>query len=493
VWGRPVMGFDYTAATERLMDTAIVDTTVLTFANGSPGIVEDGAVGIEDDGLGYVGPSAGFDPGAADEVIDGSDLVTMPGLVDAHVHSRHTLLRGGAQDLPEIEWMNRGLGPLSAAATPEDRVAGSRLGVLEAMLGGATTIGEYAAEVGDLVESVYRPFGAHVAAIETINEVREDRSDLGPEELYAFDRDRGERALARANALFEDYGDDPLVTPMYGPQALDMISPELLGRVHEAARERDARVHMHVAQGEREAIQIEERYGEDETTVSVLDDLGLLGPDLLAAHCHGTTPEERARMVEAGARMVGCPSSIAAIDGIVPPMAGYADLGGTVGLGTDQAPGPGHHDMFRETRTAAILSKTDATDPTAMPAWEALELATVGGARALGLDDRVGTLEVGKRADVITVDVTSPSVAPTVDRPFHTVIPNLVHAATGREVRDVFVAGERVVADGEFLPADAEAIVAEGRERAAALFERAADDWRAAGSELVEHVDAGRL
>lgn len=475
------------------VDTAIVDTTLLTFANGSPGIVEDGAVGIAGDELAYVGPTSGFDPGDAEEVIDGSGLVTMPGLVDAHVHSKHTLLRGGAQDLPEIEWMNRGLGPLAAAATPEDGVAGARLGVLEATLAGATTVGEYAHEVGDLVEAVYRPFGTRVVAIETINEVREDRSDLGPRDLYEFDRERGERALSRANALFEAFGDDPLVTPMYGPQALDMISPDLLERTHDAARERDALVHMHVAQGEREAIQIEERYGAEETTVSALDDLGLLGPDLVAAHCHGTTPDERERMVETGASMVGCPSSIAAIDGIVPPMAHYGHLGGTVGLGTDQAPGPGHHDMFRETRTAAVLSKTDATDPTAMPAWEALELATVGGARALGIEDRVGTLEVGKQADVITVDVTAPGVAPTVDYPFHTVVPNLVHSTTGREVRDAFVAGERVVADREFLPADADEIVAEARERATALFERAAEDWRAAESDLVGHVDAGRL
>jgi 5-methylthioadenosine/S-adenosylhomocysteine deaminase len=475
------------------VDAAIVDTTLLTFADGSTGVVEDGAVGIAGDELAYVGPSDEFDPGDADEVIDGSELATLPGLVNAHMHTRHTLLRGGAQDLPEIEWMNRGLGPFSAATTPEDRVAGARLGVLEALLAGATTFGEYAGEVGDLVESVYRPFGARVVAIETINEVREDRSDLGPRELYAFDREKGERALERANALFDEFGDDPLVTPMYGPQALDMISPELLERVHDAARERDARVHMHVAQGEREAIQIEERYGAEETTVSALDDLGLLGPDLVAAHCHGTTPAERERLVEAGASMVGCPSSIAAIDGIVPPMAHYAELGGTVGVGTDQAPGPGHHDIFRETRTAAVLSKTDATDPTAMPSWRALELATVGGARALGVADRVGSLEEGTAADVVTVDLSAPSVAPTVDRPFHTVVPNLVHSTTGREVRDVFVAGERVVADREFLPADADEIVAEARERATALFERAADDWRAADSELVDHVDAGRL
>jgi 5-methylthioadenosine/S-adenosylhomocysteine deaminase len=347
--------------------------------------------------------------------------------------------------------------------------------------------------VGDLIEAAHRPLGVRTVAVETINEVREDRSDLGPRELYEFDRERGRAALDRANALADRLGDDPLVTPMYGPQALDMISPDLLETVAADARERDARVHMHVAQGEREAIQIEERYGADETTVSALDDLGLLGPDLVAAHCHGTTGSERERLVEAGANMVGCPSSIAAIDGIVPPMADYRARGGTVGLGTDQAPGPGHHEMLRETRTAAVLSKTDAADPTAMPSWAALALATVGGARALGIDDRVGSLETGTAADLITVDLTAPATAPAVERPFHTAIPNLVHAATGREVRDVFVAGERVVADGGLRTADADAIVAEARERAVDLFDRASEDWRAAGSELVEHADAGRL
>ncbi|ESS03556.1 MAG: cytosine deaminase related metal-dependent hydrolase, partial [uncultured archaeon A07HR67] len=201
------------------MDTAIVDATVLTFADGSPGIIEDGAVGIDGDELAYVGPAADFDSVDAETVVDGSGLVAMPGLVDAHVHSKHTLLRGGAQDVPEIEWMNRGLGPFATESDAEDRVAGARLGVLEATLAGATTVGEYADHVDDLVESVYRPFGTRVVAIETINEVREDRSDLGPRELYEFDRDRGEQAFERANALFDDFGDDPLVTPMYGPQA----------------------------------------------------------------------------------------------------------------------------------------------------------------------------------------------------------------------------------------------------------------------------------
>jgi 5-methylthioadenosine/S-adenosylhomocysteine deaminase len=475
------------------MDTVITDTTLLTMRGEGVGIVEDGAVGIENGDLCYVGENDGLDRSTAKEVIDGTGCVTMPGLVNAHIHTKHTLLRGGAQDVPEIEWMNRALGPFAAATTQEDRVVGARLGVLESVLAGATTFGEYAGEVTDLVDAVYEPFGARVVAIETINEVREDRSDLGPRDLYEFDRKKGEKALSRANDLFETYEDDPLVTPMYGPQALDMVSSDLLETIREAAVTRDAKLHIHVAQGEREAIQVRERYGADASTVSVLDDIGVLGPDLLAAHCHGTTAAERERMVEAGVAMVGCPSSIAAIDGIVPPMAHYRDLGGTVGLGTDQAPGPGHHNPFREARTAATLSKTDAGDPTAMTATETLRLATVGGARALGIDDRVGTLEEGKRADVVTVDLSAPNVAPTVDSPLHTAVPNLVYSTTGREVRDVLVAGDRLVAGGEFLPADVGDVITDAEDRAAELFERGEEGWRAAGSTLVDRVEDGVL
>ncbi|PSQ16438.1 hypothetical protein BRD00_10625 [Halobacteriales archaeon QS_8_69_26] len=191
--------------------------------------------------------------------------------------------------------------------------------------------------------------------------------------------------------------------------------------------------------------------------------------------------------------MVGCPSSIGAIDGVVAPVAEYREFGGTVGLGTDQAPGPGHHDPLREARTAALLSKTDRADPTALPAWAALRTATVGGAEALGIDDRVGSLAEGKAADVVTVDVTALGVAPTVTEPLHTAVTNLVHSAVGRDVLDVFVAGRPVVRAGEFVDADPAAAVAEARERAAGVFDRATEDWRAAGSALVDAVDQGWL
>ena len=473
------------------MDTAIVDTTLLTFRDERLGIVDDGSIAVEGGEIRYVGPASGLDVSDAETVIDGNGCVTLPGLVNAHAHTEYTLLRGGAQDVPEIEWMSRALGPFASKMTAADRVAGARLGVLEALSSGVTTVVEYARDVTTLVDEVYRPYGSRVVATETINEVPDDRADLGPRELYPFDREQGAGALERANALFDDYADDPLVTPMYGPQALDMVSPELLDDVRTAARDRDARIHMHVAQGDRERLQIEERYGTDATTVSVLAEHGVLSDRLVAAHCHGTTATERERMVKAGVNVVACPSSIAAIDGIVPPLTHYESLGGTVGLGTDQAPGPGNHDLLREIRTASLLSKTDAGDPTALPAWKALRLATIEGARVLGLDDRIGSLEAGKRADIVTVDAESIGLTPAASDPFHTVVPNLVYSATGADVRDVFVDGNPVVRDGEFVEIDPRAAVEEASERAARVFRAGAADWREAGSELVKRVDEG--
>lgn len=476
----------------RNMDWAITDTLLVTMRDGTLGIVEDGAIGIDNGEIAYVGPSEEIEPGDA-EVIDGSGRATIPGLVDVHAHTGLTLLRGGAQDVPEIEWMNDALGPIANHSRSEDLVAGARLGVLEAVRSGATTVVEYAGEVGRLVEAVYRPTGVRVVAVETINEVPEDRAGLGPCELYPFDREKGDAALERADELFEQFGDDPLVVPAYGPQALDMVSPELLSRVHERAHERSAKLHVHVAQGERERLQVQERYGAGETTVSVLDDLDVIDDRLVAAHCHGTTAEERRLLVDRDVALAACPSSIGMIDGICPPIADYLDAGGIVGLGTDQAPGGGHHSMLREARVGALLSKVDATDPTAVPAWQALRAATVGGARALGLDDRIGTLAVGKRADVVTVDLERLGIAPSVDEPFHTAIPNLVYSSTGREVRDVFVDGEPLLREGSFVGIDARDAIADARERAQRVFADAAGDWREAGSELVDRVDEGWL
>ncbi len=481
------------------MDALVTDTLLVTMdpdasgATGDLGIVDRGAVGWTDGEITFVGPADDVDPADAARTIDGGGCITLPGFVNAHAHGRYSVVRGAAQDVPEIEWMDRALAPIRRHVTAADGVVGARLTALEAIATGTTTLGEYASDVAELVDRVYRPLGLRVVATETINEVPGDRDDRDPDEPFAFDRDAGREALERAETLRDRYDDDPLVEPAYGPQAVDMVSMETLVEVFDRARNEGGTVHVHVAQGERERREVAARYGGDATTVDVLDREGLLDEHLLAAHLHGATTAERERLADAGVRMVGCPSSIAAIDGIVPPIVEYREHGGVVGIGTDQAPGPGGHNALRELRTAALLAKVDRTDPTALDASDALEVATIGGARALGIDDRVGSLSPGKRADVVVCDLDHVGVAPTVSRPFHTAIPNLVYGGTGAEVRDVFVDGVQLVSAGGIVGVDVDDVATEARERAERIFADAEADWRAAGSSLVDDVDSGRL
>lgn len=481
------------------MDTLVTHTLLVTMdpeipgATGDLGIVDDGAVGWTDGEITYAGPAAGVETADADHIIDGNGSLTLPGLLNAHVHGRQTILRGAAQDVPEIEWMTRALGPISGHMTNEDGIVGAKLTAIEALLSGTTTLGEYASDVSELVEQVYRPLGLRVVATETINAVPDDHSDIGPDETFPFDRNAGETSMARAENLFERFGEDPLVRPAYGPQALDMVPLDLLESITEQARTHDRTVHMHIAQGDREQRQVAARYGDGSTTVGVLDEEGLLGEHLLAAHLHGATPNERELLADAGVRMVGCPSSITAIDGIVPPIVEYHEHGGTVGLGTDQAPGPGGHNALREARTTAMLAKADSGDPTALDAAGALKLATIEGATALGIADSVGSLSPGKRADVLVCDMEQASVAPTVQTPFHTAIPNLVYGASGNEVRDVFVDGNQLVSGGSIVGIDIDDMVNDALKRAKRIFADAEADWRAAGSSLVNAVDEGRL
>ncbi|NHJ33697.1 MAG: amidohydrolase family protein, partial [Asgard group archaeon] len=217
------------------MDIAIINTRILTFKGKNLGIIDKGAIGVTEKQISFVGEMKNFNKHDADIVIDGKRHVTMPGLVNAHIHTGSTLLRGGAQDLPEIEWMNKGIGPIGRHMKPEDAIVGSKLGVLEGIRSGTTTFAEYAANVSNLVDNVYLPFGARVVATETINEVSPKRDHLKPTDLYEFDRQKGETAFKKASELVKKYQKSELVSCMYGPQALDMISLDLLKSIQEEA------------------------------------------------------------------------------------------------------------------------------------------------------------------------------------------------------------------------------------------------------------------
>ncbi len=473
------------------MDIAIVDTCLITMSGKGVGLINDGAIGITGDRITFIGKTKELNQREADIIIDGSYHATLPGLINSHIHTGETLLRGGAQDLPEIEWMNKGLGPFAKHLTSDDKILGSKLGVLEGIRSGTTTFSEYTRHATHLIKEVFLPFNVRVVATETINEVSSDRSLFKPTDIYVFNRDQGDSDFKRASQLFEEYKDVDLVSTLYGPQALDMISLDLLQEIKQQAEERNSKIHMHIAQGQRERIQIKGRYGADTTTVKVLENHKMLDNRVIAVHLHDSSPEERSLLVKRGASMVGCPSSISLIDGIVPPVSHYIEIGGVAAIGTDQAPGPGHHNMFREMRAASFSTKIIQKNPTALPAWQALKLATMNGASVLGLEQEIGSLEVGKKADVITIDLNNANLIPIVSKPFNNVIPNLIYSMNGNEVDNVIIDGKIVLKDNKFTNIEENSILKEANNRAKVIFEEGTEDWVKADSKMVSYRKNG--
>jgi 5-methylthioadenosine/S-adenosylhomocysteine deaminase len=475
------------------MSIAITNGNIITMAGSNLGIIKNGAVGIEGSKIIEIGLNNEFSHNDYDEVIDASGQIVMPGLINVHIHTGGNLLRGGAQDVPEIEWMNKAIGPLGRNLDKNGVILGSKIGVIEGVRSGTTTFAEYTSDVGLLIEEVYQPFNVRVAAAENINEISLNKDKLGPRDLYEFDRSKGENEFKKAIELVSKYKDDSLVKSMFGPQALDMISLDLLKTIKEKATELGTQIHMHVAQGGREQLQIEERYGQDKTTISVLKEIKFLNQNLIGAHMHNTSITEREYMVNKGVKMASCQSSISMIDGIVPPLSHYLSLGGIAGLGTDQAPGPGNHNMMREMRTASLLAKISTKDPTNLPAWEVLKVATIGGAKVLGLEKQVGSLEVGKLADIILIDTQRANLVPTSTKPFYNFIPNLVYSTSGEEVDTVIINGKIVIRNKEFLEIPEKMLLKEAQDKGEELFSKGEADWRSANSYLVKMHDKGFL
>ena len=258
-------------------------------------------------------------------------------------------------------------------------------------------------------------------------------------DLYPLDEEAGRASIARAVALCDRWhgAEDGRITTMLGPQGTDMIGKSQLLEVARIAEERGLMLHIHVAQGDREIEQMVKRYGQ--RTPEFLADNGLLNERLLAVHLTEASDEETDRIAESGARMALCSGSIGIIDGIVPPAHRFRQKGGIVGLGSDQASGNNCNNIFNEMKLTALFNKIRYRDPEIMPAWEVLRMGTIEGAQAMGLGHRIGSLETGKQADLIVVDVSVANMLPIIDEPIRTLVPNLIYAGTGKEVRTMGV------------------------------------------------------
>jgi 5-methylthioadenosine/S-adenosylhomocysteine deaminase len=410
--------------------------------------------------------------------IDAEGQAVLPGFIDAHMHTTLCGLRGLAQDTSY--WMMYGLGPFSHQMDDDTAELGTQLAVAEAVRAGTTTFGEFGRHP-DLLIPIFEKVGVRAQITVTIREAV-DRI-YNPGELYEFDAARGERMLDTCLNILTRFNGaaDGRITVLFGPQGPDFVSRELLLKIQELARDRKTKIHMHTQQGDRETAQMVMRY--DKRPIAWLDQIGYLDESLIAVHLTDADENEAQLVAQRGASMVLCSGSIGIIDGVVPPARAFQEAGGMVALGSDQAPGNNNHNMINEMKLTALFNKIRYQDPETMPAWRVLRMATIEGARALGLDTRIGSLEAGKQADFILVDLRRPSLAPVYTEPMRNIVPNLVYSGRGDEVTLVAVDGRVIYENGRLTRMDETNIVSAIQRVADRLGPKAAAEfWKINGT-----------
>ncbi len=386
---------------------------------------------------------------SAEETLDLPQHAVFPGFIDGHMHTSLAILRGLAQDTNY--WMMYGLQPFNSATTAEANLAGSKLAIIEAIKAGTTTLGDYSVNMNPVCEFICK-VGARGNITHTIREAK--RRIYNPGELYEYDQSLGEKSLLENLELFDRWHnhDGGRIRVLFGPQGADFLSEELLLRVQQLAKERQTKIHMHTQQGDRETYQVVKRYGK--RPIAWLKEIGYLDETLIAVHLTDADEDEARVVAGSGASMIVCPGSIGIIDGVVPPSAAFQEAGGNVALGSDQAPGNNCHNIINEMKLVALFNKIRYQNPEVMPAWRALRMATIEGARAVGMGDLVGSLEEGKRADFIAIDLRKPTMMPVFTHPMRNMVPNLVYSARGDEVALSVVDGKVIYRDGKVLAID---------------------------------------
>lgn len=416
-----------------IVDTVLVNARYVLTCDASNRIFEYAGVAIEGEHVVAVGDVSDYTAGS---IIDATDCIVMPGLVNLHTHTPMTLLRGIAENVDLQGFLERVWAEEARVMNAEGTYLGARLGAAEALLGGTTTV----------LDMYFHPEAAHRGAVEV--GLRHAIGPLffdfpGPDGLSWEER----MAIARQwPTQLADTG-GPYVPRFLMPHSPLIVNPEHLREVEELAQDMDYRIHVHASENDKENDATIDAHGA--RPIHLLHDAGLLDERTTLAHCVRLTREERAMIAAGGASIAHNPGSNLKLASGAMDLVGYRNDGITIGLGTDGCSSSNDLDMFNVMRLAANLARLVHHDPAAITSQAIVRAATIDGARALGLAERIGSVEVGKEADVICVNTAVPHLTPLRD-PFDA----LVFAAGRSDVRDVFVAGRQVVAERRVTTVD---------------------------------------
>ncbi|HJS59839.1 MAG TPA: amidohydrolase [Vicinamibacteria bacterium] len=429
-------------ATPRTVALVVTNGTVVSM-DAERRVIANGAVAVDGGRILAVGRADEIRAAyAGRESLDAGGGIVLPGLINAHTHAAMVLFRGVADDLRLMDWLQRYIFPAEAKnVTAEFVKAGTRLAALEMIRSGTTSfVDMYYFE--DQAAEAAKEAGIRAVAGSTLID------------FPAPDNKTREDALAYAERFITRWKSDALIVPAIAPHSTYLGSPETLKAADALSRRHGVPLLIHLQESMDEQKQVREKYAK--TSVEHLRDLGILRKGVLGAHGVWLSGSDRQILVAAGAGVAHCPQSNMKLASGAAPVTEMLAEGLALGLGTDGAASNNDLDMFEEMLTAALLAKHASGDPTSAPASRVLEMATLGGARALGMEDRLGSLEPGKRADLIVVDVSAARLHPMYEPVSH-----LVYAAKGADVRHSVIEGSVVMRDRRVLTLDEGAVLAE--------------------------------
>jgi 5-methylthioadenosine/S-adenosylhomocysteine deaminase len=426
------------------VDLLITGGTVVTMAGPN---ITDGAVAVRNGEIIAVGATS--DLGArftAAEVIDARGRAVLPGFVNAHTHVPMTLFRGIADDRDLMEWLQKFIFPAEAQNVDRDFVRwGTRLAAAEMIASGTTTYADMYYFEADIADETRRA-GLRGVLGETLID------------FPAPDNTTWAEAIRYSRSFIETYRNDPLITAALAPHAPYTVSAEHLREVRALATELGAPILIHVAETQDEVRQIAEK--SSKSPVAYLESVGLLGDDVVAAHGVWLDDADIRTLKRTGVGVAHCPESNMMLASGVAPVVALRTAGVDVGIGTDGPAGSNNNlDMIEEMASAARLQKVMSKDPKALSARSVLEMATLGGARALGLGQKVGSLEKGKRADIIVIDLASPRT-----QPVYSIESAVVYAASGGNVTHTIVEGRVLMRNRQLLTVNAAEAAAKAEE-----------------------------
>ena len=433
------------------IDLIVKGTHIVTMdAEGT--VIEDGAVAIDEGVILAIGTAADIEASySAVETLDGGNRVVMPGLVNGHSHAAMTLLRGVADDLALMDWLENYIFPAEVEFVDTEFVRiGTELACWEMIRGGTTTFVDmyyYPDTIAEVVDSC----GMRALVSATVIDQR------SPDAENAGD------SIAKGNSFIERWqGKNSRITPIFGPHANYTLNAEQLAATRAAAMRYGVPISIHVSESPFELQYSQDTYGM--TSIALYESIGFFDGPTIAAHVVWPTDEEISILAERKVGVIHNPTSNMKIASGISPVARMLEAGVRMGLGTDGAASNNDLDMWEEMRLASFLQKVDRMDPEVLPATTVLGMATRDGATAIGLGDKVGSLEIGKRADLIQVAFDDVHHIPTYD-----VISHLVYVSDEQDVASVVVDGKVLMKEGDMLTIDTERLTTEATQLAARI------------------------